>query len=84
MVDKGRIAPCHVGPLPPQLAALNRSNTGLQECAVDAILERDLRKAYYAIALDPLTAGRLTLPEIKSMFDEMVEAEAESLGEYLP
>ncbi|MBM3498218.1 MAG: alpha-galactosidase [Armatimonadetes bacterium] len=82
LVEQGRIAPCHVGPLPPQLAALNASNVALQECCVDAILERDLRKAYHAVALDPLTAGRLTLPQIKAMFEEMVEAERESLREY--
>ncbi|MGQ9733014.1 MAG: alpha-glucosidase/alpha-galactosidase, partial [Candidatus Zipacnadales bacterium] len=82
LVDRTGIHACHVGSLPPQLAALNRSNIALQECCVEAVLERDLRKAYYAVALDPLTAGRLTLPQIKSMFDEMVEAERESLQEY--
>jgi alpha-galactosidase len=83
LVGKRRIAPCHVGPLPSQLAALNRSNIAVQESCVEAILERDLRKAYHAVALDPLTAGRLTLPKIKAMFDETVEAERESLTAYL-
>jgi alpha-galactosidase len=82
LVEKGRIAPCHVGPLPPQLAALNRSNIAVQECCVEAILERDLRKAYHAVALDPLTAGRLTLPRIRAMFEEMLAAQRESLLEY--
>ena len=82
MVDKGRISPCHVGAIPPQLAALNMSNVGLQESAVEAVLERDLRKAHYAVALDPHTSSRLTLPEIKAMFDEMVDAQADSLSAY--
>ncbi len=82
MVDKGRISPCHVGPIPPQLAALNMSNVGLQELAVDAVLERSLHKAYQAIALDPHTSSRLTLPEIRSMFDEMVAAQTGSLAAY--
>ncbi len=59
------------------------SNVGLQESAVEAVLERDLRKAYYAVALDPHTSSRLTLPEIKSMFDEMVDAQKDSLAAYL-
>ncbi|HJN18241.1 MAG TPA: alpha-glucosidase/alpha-galactosidase, partial [Armatimonadota bacterium] len=83
MVDKGRISPCHVGPIPPQLAALNMSNVGLQESAVEAVLERDLRKAYYAVALDPHAASRLTLPEMRSMFDEMVDAQTDSLAAYI-
>ncbi len=83
MVERRAIRPCRVGALPPQLAALNRSNTALQQCAVEAILERDLRKAYYAVALDPLTSALLTLDEIKAMFDEMVAAEREWLTDYV-
>jgi alpha-galactosidase len=75
LVQKRQIAPCHVGPLPEQLAALNRANVAVQALAVEAILERDLRKAYHAVAVDPLTAAVLTLGDIRSMFDEMVEAE---------
>ena len=83
MVERRAIRPCRVGVLPPQLAALNRSNIALQQSAVEAILERDLKKAYYAVALDPLTSAILTLGEIKSMFDEMVEAEREWLADYV-
>jgi len=83
MVERRAIRPCRVGALPPQLAALNRSNIALQQSAVEAILERDLRKAYYAVALDPLTSAILTLGEIRSMFDEMVEAQREWLADYL-
>ena len=74
MVDRLGIHPCHVGDLPPQLAALNRSNTGVQELSVKAALEGDRDALYRAVALDPLTSALLSLDEIRQMTDEMFEA----------
>jgi alpha-galactosidase len=75
VVDRTGVHPCHVGPLPPQLAALNRSNIALQELTVQAILNHDTRAAFHAMLLDPLTAGRLSLKEARGMFDEMMNDE---------
>ena len=41
LVDARGVHPCYVGDLPPQLAALNRSNVAVQELAVYAVLNRD-------------------------------------------
>jgi len=75
-VDKHGINPCFVGDLPPQLAALNRSNIAVQEMAVKAALSGDRRLAFHAVAADPLTAAVLSLEEIQQMVDEMFAAEA--------
>lgn len=74
-VDKHGINPCFVGDLPPQLAALNRTNISVQEMAVKAALTKDKEMAYYAIAYDPLTSAVLSLQETRNMVDEMFEAE---------
>jgi alpha-galactosidase len=79
LVDGTGLRPCYVGGLPPQCAALNRGNIALQELAAQAIVERDRRKAFQAVCLDPLTAAVLTLGEIRQMVHEMLDAEAEWL-----
>ena len=68
-----------VGELPPQLAALCRSNMALQELAVRAILDQNPDAARHAVMLDPLTSSVLTLDEIDAMFTEMWDAHEGSL-----
>ena len=79
MVDGCGLHPCHVGDLPPALAALNRSNLHVQELAVKGLLEGDRESVYRAIQLDPLTASLLPLPRIREMVDEMFLADKEYL-----
>lgn len=79
MTDKSGVNPCVVGDLPSQLAYLNISNIAVQQLTVEAVLERDLKKAYHACLLDPLTAAVCSAAEIRAMFDEMVAAEREWL-----
>lgn len=74
-VDREGVHPTYVGELPPQLAALNMTNVNVQELAVCAVLDRDKEAAFYAVALDPLTAALLPLHEIRAMFEEMWAAE---------
>jgi len=82
LVDKSGINPCYVGDLPPQCAALNRSNINLQELGVRAAVEREKALALQAILLDPLTSAILTIGEIRQMVDEMFEAEEKYLGDF--
>ena len=79
LVDRTGLRPCFVGDLPPQCAALNRSNINVQQLAVEAALEKNKHKAFQAIALDPLTSALLDLRQIQKMVDEMWEAEQEWL-----
>jgi alpha-galactosidase/6-phospho-beta-glucosidase family protein len=62
-----------------QLAALCRGIADMQTLASDAILERDLNKAYMACAIDPTTAASATPAEIRACFNELAEAEREWL-----
>jgi alpha-galactosidase len=82
LVDKEGIHPCYVGDLPPQLAALNRTNINVQELAVRGIVEKDKTKIFQAILLDPLTSALLTVDETRQMVDEIFEAEKEYLQGY--
>jgi alpha-galactosidase len=80
LADGCGLHPCHVGDLPEELAALNRSNLNVQDVAVKGFIEGNRELIYRAIQLDPLTASLLTLPEIRSMVAEMFEADAEYIS----
>lgn len=82
LVDRNGVQPTHVGKLPPQLAALNRTNINVQELAVEAALTGKLEHVYHAVALDPLTSALLTLEQVKAMTNELLEAHAEWLGQF--
>jgi len=82
LIDKLGFHPMAVGELPPQLAALSRSNQSVQQMATQAILDGDREAAFHAIALDPLTSSVLPLSEIRAMFDEMWTAHGSSLASY--
>ncbi len=82
MVDGEGIHPCHFGDLPPQCAALVRSNINVQELTAKAILEKDRDAAFHALCVDPITAARVQLDDIRKMFDEMWEAEGDLLDYY--
>jgi alpha-galactosidase len=80
LVDRNGIQPVHYGALPPQLAAVNRTNINVQELAVQAALTQNPENIYHAVALDPLTASLLTLAQIRAMVTEMLKAQ----GQWLP
>jgi len=82
LIDKNGINPCYVGELPPQLAALNRTNINVQSLIVEAALNRDREAACNAVMVDPLAAALLTLDEIRKMVDEMFEAEKQWLPDF--
>lgn len=82
LVDELGLHPMAVGELPPQLAALCRSNMAVQELAVRAVLEGSRDAARHAVMLDPLTSATLSLDEIDSMFDEMWAAHGDQLSLY--
>jgi alpha-galactosidase len=64
----------HVGPLPPQCAALNNVSVAIEEMAVEAALTGDAEMVYHAICYDPLTAAVLSLAETRKMVSEMFKA----------
>lgn len=78
-ITSAGIQPLPFGALPEQLAALNRAHMAVHELVVEAVLERDVNKARYALMLDPLTAAVCSLKEIDSLFEELWNAERDSL-----
>lgn len=82
LVDQAGIQPCHVGNLPPQLAALIRTNVNVQELAVLGHLHGDKDLIRQAIKMDPLTSAVCSLDEIESLVNEMFAAQAEWLPQF--
>jgi alpha-galactosidase len=82
LVDANGIQPTAIEHYPPQLAALNRTNVNVQELIVEAALTGDAEAVHHAVMLDPLTAAVCTLPEIRSMVDEMLVAQAQWLPQF--
>ena len=82
LVDGNGIQPTTIGNLPPQLAALNRTNVNVQELIVEAALTGSREAVYHAIALDPLTGAICTLPQVRAMADELLTAQARWLPQF--
>lgn len=72
----------HVGKLPPQVALLNGTSAQIEELAVEGSLAGDREMIYQAICYDPLTAAVCSLREIRSMVDEMFEANRDWLPQF--
>jgi len=80
--DAAGVHPHRAGPLPVQLAALCRAMADMETLASDAILEKDLNKAYMACLLDPLTAACAAPANIRKCFNDLLAAEAHLLEPY--
>lgn len=74
LVDKNGLQPTPVGSLPPQLAALIQTNVNVQSLTVEAALTGDKQHIYQAAMLDPHTSSELSLDEIWSLVDKLIEA----------
>jgi alpha-galactosidase len=71
-----------IGELPPQLAALMQTNINVQRMTVEAALTGRREHIYQAAMLDPHTAAELSLDEIVSMVDDLIEAHGDMLPAY--
>lgn len=80
VADRNGITPTRVGALPPQCAALIRTNVNVQDLAVRGIVEGDRAYLYQAAMLDPNTAASLTLPQIRKVCDAMFQAHTKRKG----
>jgi alpha-galactosidase len=84
LVDAQGLQPTHIGDLPPQLAAICRTNVNVQELTVEAALTGKREHIYHAVMTDPHAAATLPLDKIWAMCDELIEAHQKVglLGEY--
>jgi alpha-galactosidase len=74
LVDGNGVQPTRVGALPPQLAALIRTNVNVQELTVEAALTGNREHVYHAAMLDPHTAAELDLDQIHELVDALFHA----------
>ena len=80
--DDTGLHPSTIGALPPQCAALNRTQVNVHELTGNAALSGDPEAAVHAMALDPLTSAVCTLKEIRDMTSEMLDAERQWLPQF--
>ena len=81
-VDREGLRPQIIGDLPPACAAVSRISANIVALAVEAAFRGDRDLLYAAVAMDPLTGAMLTLPQIRKMVDEMIEAESRWLPQF--
>ena len=79
VADGTGLQACHAGPLPTVLAALDRTNIGVQQLTVEAALTGRREHVYHAAMLDPNTAASLPLDRIWRLVDDLIEAHGAAL-----
>lgn len=79
VVDRNGLRPCHVGKLPPELAAHCAPHVYVQELVVRAALDGDRERVYRAAMLDRHAASTLSISEIRAMVDELLAAHGRAL-----
>ncbi len=82
LVNARGVLPCHVGRLPVQLAAMNQTNINVQLLTIEAARTRKWEHIYQAAMLDPHTAAELSIDDIRSMCDELIEAHGSYMAMY--
>ncbi len=82
-VDGSGLRPQPIGSLPPQLAALIRTNVNPQELTVEALKTGDRSYVYQAAMLDPHTAAELDLDQIHCLIDDLLDAHSDYIPEQL-
>ena len=82
LVDASGIKPCHIGALPLQLAAMNSSNIYPQLLTIEAAVTKKKEYIYQAAMMEPHTAAELSIDDIVSLCDDLIEAHKGWLPEY--
>ncbi|OGV51838.1 MAG: alpha-glucosidase/alpha-galactosidase [Lentisphaerae bacterium GWF2_44_16] len=80
LVDRNGVQGTHVGALPEQCAALNRTNINVHLLTIEAAKTGLKEHVYQAAMLDPHTSSELTLDKIRAMCDDLIKAH----GKFLP
>jgi alpha-galactosidase len=82
LVDRNGLQATKIGMMPPHLAALQQTNINVQSLVVEAALTRKREHIYHAAMLDPHTAAELSLDQIWSLVDDLIEAHSDMMPEY--
>ncbi|MDP9353271.1 MAG: alpha-glucosidase/alpha-galactosidase [Chloroflexota bacterium] len=79
VVDKSGMRPCHVGALPPQLAATCIPHIFVQDLIVRAALEGNCEHVHHAVLLDRHAPSVLSLEEMHAMTEELLDAHGDAM-----
>ncbi len=82
LVDGCGISPCFIGDIPVQLATMNMTNINPQLLTIEAARTKKREHIYHAAMLDPHTSAELSIDDIRSMCDEMIEAHGDYMKMY--
>ena len=82
LVDRSGITPCYVGELPLQLAAMNMTNINTQLLTIEAAHTKSRETLYQAAMMDPHTASELSMDDIVSVCDDLLDAHKDWLPAY--
>lgn len=81
-VDRMGFKKAYVGNLPEHLAVLVNTTARIENLVVEAAVEKNKRKVFQAVAMDPLTSAVCSLEEIQNMCDELFAVNKDFLGDY--
>ena len=82
LVNKNGVQPCAQPPLPPQLAAMNMTEINVHLLTIEAAVTQKREHIYHAAMLDPHCSSELSIDDIVSMCDELIEEHQK--GGWLP
>ena len=82
LVNSNGNTPQSTGRLPEHLAALMRTNINVQILTAEAALTKKKEHIYHAAMLDPLTGANLSIDEIYSMVDRLIQEHHNYLPQY--
>ncbi len=82
LVNKYGVQPTVIGKLPLQLAAMNMTNINPQLLTIEAAVTKKKEYIYQAAMLEPHTASELSVDDIISLCDDLIEAHKGWLPEY--
>ena len=80
LVNRAGIQPTVIGDLPEICAAMNRTNINVQLMTIEAAVTHKKEAVYQAAMMDPHTAAELSIDDIISLCDDLIEAH----GDWLP
>ncbi len=80
--DRNGVVAGRIGDVPLPLAAVMSPHIHLHRQTVAAVRAKDKRLLYHAVRMDPLTSAILTLPQIRTLVDEMCVANAAWMGDW--
>jgi alpha-galactosidase len=80
--DATGLHPVSIGSLPPQCAALNRTQVNVHLLTAEAAISGDPEHIVHALSMDPLTGAVCTLKEIRDMAIEILESQRKWLVQF--